>query len=267
MNKNLDYIEINREAWNRRTSYHVDSEFYNTPAFIAGKSSLNSIELELLGDVKGKSILHLQCHFGLDSISLSRLGAEVTGVDLADAAITKAKELANETNQDTKFICCDIYDLPQYLDEKFDIVFTSYGTIGWLPDMDKWAQIVSRYLKPTGQFVFAEFHPVVWMFDDDFSNVGYNYFNRDAIIESTAGTYAEKDADESFDHVSWNHPISEVVSALLSSGLELKHFEEYDYSPYDCFSHTEEFEKGKFRIKHIGSKMPMVYSMVMEKSK
>ncbi|MFT5860466.1 MAG: ubiquinone/menaquinone biosynthesis C-methylase UbiE [Flavobacteriaceae bacterium] len=265
MDKNLDYIEINREAWNRRTSFHVDSDFYNTPAFIAGKSSLNSIELELLGDVKGKSILHLQCHFGLDSISLSRLGAEVTGVDLADAAINKARSLAKEIDENTKFICCDVYDLPKHLDEQFDIVFTSYGTIGWLPDMDKWAEVVSRFLKPKGKFVFVEFHPVVWMFDDDFEKIGYSYFNREAIIESTEGTYAEKDAGESFDHVSWNHPIGEVLNSLIDSKLVLNELKEYDYSPYDCFSHTEESEKGKFRIKHLGSKIPMVYSMVLEK--
>ena len=114
--------------------------------------------------------MHLQCLFGQDSISLSRLGADVTGVDLSDKAIESAKKIAEDTHSDARFICCDIYDLPNQLDEKFDIVFTSYGTIGWLPDLDKWAKIVSWFLKPNGQFVFVEFHPVVWMFDDNFGN-------------------------------------------------------------------------------------------------
>jgi 2-polyprenyl-3-methyl-5-hydroxy-6-metoxy-1,4-benzoquinol methylase len=155
-----NYLEVNRNSWNNRVEAHLKSEFYDMEGFMKGNSSLNEIELKLLGDVKGKSILHLQCHFGQDSISLSRMGARVTGIDLSDKAIQKAEEIAKATQTDAKFICCDLYNLPKHLDEKFDIVFTSYGTIGWLPDMDKWAKIVSQYLKPGGQFVFVEFHPV-----------------------------------------------------------------------------------------------------------
>ena len=157
MNSEKNYIEINRESWNHRTEVHLKSEFYDLEGFIKGKSSLNPIELNLLGDIAGKRILHLQCHFGQDTISLSRLGAEVTGVDFSDKAIESAKKIADQTGSSAKFICCDIYDLPDHLDEKFDIVFTSYGTIGWLPDLDKWAKIVSNYLKPNGTFVFVEF--------------------------------------------------------------------------------------------------------------
>lgn len=145
MKKEQNYIEINKQSWNNRTDVHVKSDFYDLDGFMKGKSSLNSIELELLGDVSGKSILHLQCHFGQDSLSLSRLGAKVTGVDLSDKAIETAKDLAQKLNADAEFICCDLYDLPNYLHKTFDIVFTSYGTIGWLPDLDKWAKIVSQF--------------------------------------------------------------------------------------------------------------------------
>ncbi|MFK7786603.1 MAG: class I SAM-dependent methyltransferase, partial [Crocinitomicaceae bacterium] len=167
--ENEDYLEKNKLSWNRRTEVHVDSEFYDNESFINGRSSLNSIELELLGDLAGKKILHLQCHFGQDTISLSRMGAEVVGIDLSDEAIRTAQKLATKTGQSTKFVCCDVYDLPNHLTEKFDIVFTSYGTIGWLPDLDKWANVVQHFLRPGGEFIFAEFHPVVWMFDDDFT--------------------------------------------------------------------------------------------------
>ena len=167
MKKENNYIEINRQSWNNRIDTHLKSEFYDL------ENSLNSIELELLGDLSGKTILHLQCHFGQDTISLSRLGAEVTGVDLSDKAIESAKQIAKQTKSNTTFICCDIYDLPNYLDKQFDIVFASYGTIGWLPDIDKWAKIVTKFLKPNGQFVFVEFHPVVWMFDDNFEKISY----------------------------------------------------------------------------------------------
>src|SRR6187551_1118010 len=166
MNKDLNYLDINKASWNQRTAVHVASDFYGVDAFVKGKSSLQQIELGLLGDVAGKSILHLQCHFGQDTLSLARLGAKVTGVDLSDVAITEARKLARELGLSTDFICCNVYDLPQQLEQQFDVVFTSYGAIGWLPDLDRWAQIVRRFLKPGGRLVLVEFHPFVWMFDD-----------------------------------------------------------------------------------------------------
>jgi SAM-dependent methyltransferase len=265
MKNPIDYLKINKDSWNKRTAHHVESEFYDVKSFLAGSTSLNSIELELLGELKDKSILHLQCHFGQDSISLSRLGAEVVGVDLSNEAIETANKLAKETNAKAQFICCDIYDLPKHLDQEFDIVFTSYGTIGWLPDLDKWAAVISKFLKPNGKFVFVEFHPVVWMFDDNFEKVGYNYFNTGPIVETETGTYADRSADLNQEYVCWNHSMSEVVSSLIQNQLTINSFEEYDYSPYDCFQHTVEFEPRKFRIKHLGNKIPMVYSVVAEK--
>ncbi|NBY39696.1 MAG: class I SAM-dependent methyltransferase [Flavobacteriia bacterium] len=256
-----NYIDINRESWNNRTEIHVKSAFYDLDGFLKGNSSLNDIELSLLGDIKGKSVLHLQCHFGQDTISLSRLGAKVTGVDLSDIAIEKAKQIAKDTESNATFICCDIYDLPNHLNEKFDIVFTSYGTIGWIPDLDKWAKIASDFLRPNGQFVFVEFHPVVWMFDDDFEALAYRYFNSGAIVETEVGTYADKNADLKQSYVMWNHSISEVINNLIKHGLEIKSFDEFDYSPYNCFNKTIEFAPKKFRIKHLADKIPMVYAI------
>lgn len=265
MNKENNYIEINRQSQNNRTETHLKSEFYDLDNFMKGKTSLNSIELELLGDLNGKSILHLQCHFGQDTISLCRLGASVTGVDLSDNAIESGIKIAKETNSNVTFICCDIYDLPNHLDKQFDIVFTSYGTIGWLPDIDKWAKVVSKFLKPNGQFVFVEFHPVVWMFDDNFEKIFYKYFNSGAIIESESGTYADKNADISNEYVMWNHSLSEVINSLIKNGIEINQLNEYDYSPYNCFNKTIEFEPKKYRIEHLEDKIPMVYSIIAKK--
>ena len=145
-----NYKEINRQAWNIKTAIHIDSDFYDNDSFLKGRNTLNSIELDMLGDVHGKSILHLQCHFGQDSISLARMGAEVTAVDLSEKAIENARIFSKQLGFDVNFICSDIYDLPEILDQKFDIVFTSYGVIGWLPDLDSWAQLISNYLKPHG---------------------------------------------------------------------------------------------------------------------
>lgn len=265
MEQPKDYIALNKDSWNRRTEYHVKSEFYDMDNFLNGSSSLNPFELALLGDLNGKSVLHLQCHFGQDSISLSRMGANVVGVDLSDKAIDTAKQIALQTNSSAQFICCDIYDLPQHLDQQFDMVFTSYGTIGWLPDLNKWAGIISKYLKPGGQFVFVEFHPVVWMFDNDFEKVGYNYFNTGALIETETGTYADREADLEQEYVCWNHSLSEVMGSLIQNDLTIRSFDEYDYSPYNCFRHTIEFEPKKYRIAHLDNKIPMVYSLVATK--
>lgn len=258
----MDYKEINRKLWNERTKHHVDSAFYNNEAFISGKSSLNKIELDLLGDLKGKNVLHLQCHFGQDSISLSRLGAEVTGVDLSDAAIAEAKKLALKTESSAKFICCDVYDTNQNVSEKFDLVFSTYGTIGWLPDMDRWAKVIKDSLKSGGKLMLVEFHPFIWMYDNDFKEISYSYFNKEKIVEMEESTYADRKSEINLNSVSWNHNLAEVISALINNGFTINNFEEYDYSPYNIFSDSIEFEKGKFRIKQHIDKLPYVYSLM-----
>jgi len=260
-----NYLDINKNSWNARVEPHLESDFYFVDEFLKGRNSLNSIELDLLGDVTGKSILHLQCHFGQDSISLSRMGAKVTGIDLSDKAIDAAKDLAHKCGTDTEFICTDVYNLPNVLNEKFDIVFTSYGTIGWLPDLERWANVVSHFIKADGEFIMAEFHPVVWMYDDDFDDVTYHYFNEKPIIETSVGTYADTAADIVQDYVSWNHPLSDVLQNLISKNLVLENFREYDWSPYPCFKHVEEFEKGKWRIAKFGNKIPLVYAIKAKK--
>ena len=170
---NIDYFNINKSLWNGKTAIHVKSDFYDVESFKKGKSSLNFIELEALGDVKGKSILHLQCHFGLDTLSWARLGANVTGVDFSDKAIDYARSLNSELGLNAKFILSNVYDLKNNLDEKFDIVFTSYGTIGRLPDLNRWADVVSHFLKPGGTFFMVEFRNVVlqYVVHEVFKNV------------------------------------------------------------------------------------------------
>ncbi len=260
-----NYKELNRISWNERTAAHLASDFYDNESFISGRNSLNSIELELLGDLNGISVLHLQCHFGQDTISLTRLGAEATGADLSDKAIEAARDLAAKTESSASFVCCDIYELPDHLEGQFDTVFTSYGTIGWLPDLDRWAKVIAHFLKPGGRFIIVDFHPFVWSFDNDFSTIGYDYFNRQTIHETQTGTYADREAPISIEYVSWNHPTSEVLNALLTNGLRITAFNEYDYSPYDCFRHTVEDEPGKFRISKFGNRLPMVFACVAVK--
>jgi len=261
MKKSFNYIDINRHSWNNRTETHLQSEFYDVKGFLKGKSSLHEIELGLLGDLHGKSLLHLQCHFGLDTISLGRLGAQVTGVDLSDKSIEAARSLAQRTGIEAEFICCNIYDLPDMLSRTFDIIYTSYGVIGWLPDLDRWAQIIAHFMKPGGHLVFVEFHPLLSMFDDDFTHIANSYFNTGPMVETETGTYTNRDAGISQEFVWWNHSLGEVFTSLLNNGLTILSFKEYDYSPYNCFNGMIEAAPGKFRIRHLGSKLPMVYAL------
>ena len=260
-----DYQSTNRDAWNKRVSTHLASDFYDVKSWKAGKTSLNDIELGLLGDVSGKSILHLQCHFGQDSLSLARLGAKVVGVDLSDEAIKTAEGLNQEMALDAEFVVSDVLELIGKIDQKFDIVFTSYGTIGWLPDLNKWAEVISHHLKPKGKLIFADFHPVVWMFDDAFENIEFRYFQDEPIVETTTGTYAETDASFEKTEISWNHGLAEIFHSLEENGMILKRFDEYDYSPYDCFSGMKKIDERKFIVEKHGNKLPMVYSLVAEK--
>jgi SAM-dependent methyltransferase len=260
-----DYLQVNRRLWNERVQGHLSSDFYDVEAFVKGKNSLNSIELDLLGDVRGKRILHLQCHFGQDTLSLARMGAIVTGVDFSDASIAEAMKLAAKMELAAEFVCCDVYSLPDRLAKQFDIVFTSYGTIGWLPDVHRWAEVVSRFLAPGGKFVFADFHPVVWMFDDDFRELRYSYFNTGPIVETAAGSYAGTPG-AAMESIGWNHPTAEVITALLANGLSIQSFSEFDYSPYNCFRNMTEEEPGRFRITGLQKTIPLVFSLVALKA-
>lgn len=257
-----NYLDINRESWDKKVEPHQSSEFYFMEEFMAGKNSLNSIELALMGDVKGKKILHLQCHFGQDSLSLARMGAKVTGVDFSPKAIERAKLLAKELGQEVDFILSDVYQLPEVLKGEFDMVFTSFGVLGWLRSMKDWARVVSHFLKPQGKLFLIEFHPFVWMYDEDFTHLKYSYFNQGPIVEEFEGTYANREADIKNKYVSWNHPLSDIFSSLISADIELLDFKEYNYSPYDCFKQNKKIADRKFQIPILGAGAPHVYSLV-----
>ena len=257
----MDYFEANRQAWNLRTEVHKTSAFYNVEGWKNGKTSLNEIELREVGDVRGKKLLHLQCHFGLDTLSWARLGAEVTGCDLSDQAIDYARQLARESGLNAQFVCCNVYDLPQHLEGTFDIVFTSFGVVGWLPDLERWAAVINHFLKKGGCFYLAEFHPIVWMLDEGMEFIKYAYHNAGVIETEQTGTYADKRANLVYKEYGWNHSLSEVINSLLRQGLRLEFLNEYPYSPYDCFDKTVEGPDGNFRIRGLEDKIPMVYSL------
>jgi len=251
----VDYVKVNKESWNKRTEIHFSSEFYDVAGFLKGKNTLTSIELDEVGDVSGKDLLHLQCHFGLDTLSWARLGARVTGVDLSSSAVEKATMLSKQLQLDSHFICSDLYSFGDSCEAEYDIVFTSYGVLCWLPDLDKWAKVIARSLKPGGVFYMAEFHP----FNDFLS--GYPYFHQTEPDVENEGTYTENDKGDTSTLVTWAHPLSDVVNALLKVGIQICQLNEYPYSPYNCFAGMTEGEKGKFYLSHQGQPIPLVYTI------
>lgn len=261
------FFDANKNVWNKKVSYHLKSDFYDVAGFRKGKNSLQFIELEELGEVKGRSILHLQCHFGLDTLSWAKLGAEVTGVDFSEEAIRTAKDLSFETGVKADFICCNIYDLRKLLDKKFDIVFTSYGVTGWLPDLNRWAKIISHFLKPDGIFYMVEFHPVAFMFDDNFEKLKYSYFkSAGPIKEIVMGTYADRNAKINEIQYSWNHSLSEVINSLTGNNLKIEFMNEFPFSVYNCFANTVKGTDGWWRIKGLEDIIPMMYSLKAAKN-
>ncbi|MEZ4740714.1 MAG: class I SAM-dependent methyltransferase [Flavobacteriales bacterium] len=254
-------FKANRALWNERTKKHVVSPFYDVESFVAGRNSLTAIELELLGEVRGAHILHLQCHFGQDTLSLARMGAKVTGLDLSDVALNEARKLAERCGLQAEWVASNVIDHRPELDGRFDIVYTSYGTIGWLPDLKPWAANIRRYLKPGGRLVFVEFHPVVWMWDNAFSHVQYSYFNRERIVEVEDGSYADRGSGLELPSYTWNHSLGEVLSSLLAEGFRIECFEELDGSPHDCFANAVKGDDGLFRIIGMEGKLPMVYGL------
>ena len=264
MDNREKYFEANRELWNETTPVHFSSEMYNMDEFLAGKSSLQEIEMCLLENLEGKELLHMQCHFGQDTLSLARTGANVTGVDLSDESIQTARSLAAKLGMAANFVRSNVLEMDKVLDQTFDVIYTSYGTIGWLPELSTWARLMSTHLRPGGTFYIIDFHPVLWMFDLDFTKFQYSYFNRGVIEETVTGTYTDRKADIGGKEYGWNHSLSTLIGSLLNNGLGLELIKEYDYSPYDCFNNTVQVEKG-YQIKGLEGMVPMVYAIKMKK--
>ena len=267
MNNNELYFQENKTSWNKKVGVHAKSDMYNIEAFKKGKTSLNSYELKALGNVKGKSLLHLQCHFGQDTLSFSRLGAKCVGVDISDKGIALAKDLNEELHLDAKFVACNVYDTSKYITEQFDIVYTSYGVIGWLPDLKPWASMIAERLKKGGTFYMVEFHPIVWMFDylQTPPVIRYAYNRKEVIYEEYQGTYADENANIICKDYCWNHGLGDVVSALANAGLVIEFLNEHNQSPYDVLPNLEKTESGFFEDKK--ALYPLIFELKAQKVK
>lgn len=264
------FIKSNRELWNRLTVVNAKSKFYDIDSFREGRCSLKPIEIEEVGDVTGKRLLHLQCHFGMDTLSWARRGAEVTGVDFSPESISLARELNDELGMSAKFIESDIMDLPKVLNDDFDIVYTSYGVLCWLPDLLKWAQIVSRFLKPNGVFHLIEMHPINNIFENEKDTkklrVRYSYFHNDEPMRwDDIVPYADSTERTKMSSFEWTHSISDIVNSLIRSDLIIEHLNEFPFCVYDHYPFLEKCPDGWYRFKDGKESFPMTFSLKARK--
>lgn len=261
------YTKANLILWEGWTDINRNSKLYRLDEFKAGANVLKSIELEELTDVAGKSLLHLQCHFGLDTLSWARMGANVTGIDFSPKAIELAKSLADECGIPGRFICTELYRLPEVLSEQFDIVFTSYGAIAWIGDMNRWAEIIASRLKPGGVFYMVEFHPLFSVIDDAGVSIKFPYFSSSEPMEfKKERSYSDPDAEFTADAYEWSHSLGEVVTALVDAGLTIEFLHEFPYSPTKGAPCLVEDSPGRFVLERYPGLVPLTYSVQARKS-
>lgn len=256
---------LNKAMWDAKAPLHVGSQLYDLAGFKAGRNTLKPIEIEDLGDVTGKDIVHLQCHFGLDTLSLARLGAQVTGVDFSEPAIRAAQEIAREIGIDATFVCADVYDAPAAVDRRaFDIVYTGVGALCWLPDMDRWAKVVFDLLRPGGVLYLFEFHPVKWMIEGSAPGgieIRDSYFTPPEGYRDAGGVwYADTSIPSAATPtIQWSHPLGEVVTALATAGLRIDELRELDRDVLCQWDGMERTSDRMWRMPPGSPSVPLMY--------
>lgn len=255
--------------WDERVPIHVESAFYDVPGFVSGISHLRDFEREELGDVRGRSLVHLQCHFGLDTLSWAREGANVVGLDFSEPAVQAACDLAEQLNLDAEFVVGDVHRAADVLGRRFEIVYTGLGSIVWLPDLDRWAGVVASLLEPGGVFYMPEFHPFTEVFADNDLSIKYHYFDRGIpFVDEEGGTYTDPNIETvNNEDYTWTHPVSSVITALMGAGLSLELFNEHEYTLFRRFESLEHYPDDRtYRFPESHPRLPLMYSIRMRKA-
>ena len=265
-----EYLRANQKLWNEWTEEHEKSSFYDVAGFKAGRERLKSIELQEVGDVHGKKFLHLQCHFGLDTLAWARHGALVTGADLSDQSIALAQSLSSELNIPARFVCADVLTLSDVLEERFDIVFTSYGVLHWLRDLRRWAQVIAHFLTPGGFFYIVEDHPFMRVFSSDpEGGVKVNnpyFFSEEPYKAETQGSYATNFQGEKRSYHMWDHSLGEVVNSLIEAGLHIEYLHEFPFALRAKFPTMVKGEDGYWRFTREHNMIPLLFSLKASKA-
>lgn len=267
-----DPTAINRARWDEVVDIHIGSEFYAVAEVKAGGLSLDPLIMSEIGDISGLKLLHLQCHFGLDTLSLVRLGARATGLDFSAKAIAAARQLAVETGLDATFVEGRVEQAPDIAGRDYDIVFTSWGVLMWLPDINLWARTIAACLKSGGRFYLAEGHPILWIFDDRHTAYAENlkvvrsYFLDGPQNWDNPYDYAEPGvALTSYKTNEWQHGIGEVVTALADAGLQIEFLHEHDKLVWPGIPGMAKTDKDYFGAPEGEPRLPFSYSISARK--
>jgi SAM-dependent methyltransferase len=254
--------ELNRAWWDERVALHVEGDFYDVDSFRKGRDTLRPFELEEVGDVSGCTLVHLQCHFGLDTLSWARRGARVTGLDFSAPALEAARTIARDVGLEAEFVQSDLYDAPHALDgRRFDVVYTGLGALNWLPDIRRWANVVAALVNPGGFLYLSEFHPFTDVFGDNDLAVEFDYFHARVEFDEP-GTYADLGAATEHNRTEeWMHPLGDVVSAVIDAGLTVELLHEHDYTLFPRWPFLEQPEPGIYRMPEGRPRLPLIFSM------
>ncbi len=279
---NREHHEINRQSWNEGTKAHNSHKGDQAAFFRAGGNTLFPEETELLGAVAGQTLLHLQCNCGQDSLSIAKhLAAAVTGVDISDEAVRFARQLSADSGIPAEFLRADIYDFFLRNDERFHTVFSSYGVLCWLSDLEAWGRGIASSLLPGGRFVLVDFHPAFAMFDEAWqlrhAYMGGELYEFDAGVGdyvALTGTAAEiddllpgiVDFHNPYPGVEYQWGIAEVQMALLRAGLSLSHFAEYNYcNGFKPMPDMRDLGGRRYgAAAHLPRNIPLMFSLVAE---
>ena len=243
--KHEPHFEANRAWWDGVVPIHEASRGYDREGFLRGEKPLCPVEAAELGPyVAGRTLLHLQCHFGIDTLNWARRGATVTGLDFSEPAIEAARRLAQQSGIPGRFVCANVYDAPAALGERFDVVYTGIGAINWLPDIRGWAAVVAACVRPGGRFYLYETHPMLATLDPARSDgalvVRDPYFERpDPIVTETDSTYVDGPKFAARRNCEWNHGLGEIVTALLDAGLAIDFVREHREVPWQALPSME----------------------------
>ena len=261
-------LAANHALWETWTAIHLGSEFYDVEGFKRGGVRIRDYEIEEIGPVEGKELLHVQCHFGLDSLSWARLGAHVTGVDFSESAVAAARQLAAELGIDARFVVSNVYDLPSNLSGEFDVVYTSRGVLGWLPEIRAWARVAAHFVRPGGTFYIAEIHPVAQAFENEGVQPGelrltYPYWqHEEPLVFDVHGSYADPAADVGVrKEYGWDHSLGEIVSSLVDAGLRIESLREYPFCEWKL-DFLVEGPDGRWRLPgDLDGRLPLFFSI------
>jgi SAM-dependent methyltransferase len=259
-----DWRSVNRAMWDERVPINVGSAFYDVDGFLAGASTLRAFEVAELGSVDGCTLVHPQCHFGLDTLSWARRGATVTGLDFSEPAVAAARDIAARAGVDAEFVAADVYDSAEVLGgRRFDVVYTGLGAITWLPDIRRWASVMASLLVPGGRFYLSEFHPFSWVFGDEGLDVAVPYFASGPLEFDDPGSYADPDAATEHNRsIEWQHTLGDVVSALLDAGLVLELLHEHDFTLFARWPWLEKRGRDEYHLPEGTPSLPLMVSLL-----